>query len=234
MADMGVAAGGLAGKPPTDGSDAVRHWQAVHGAGDLQFAPLPPYRAEPTPQWLEALGRWLRAAFQPLARLLHALFEPLGRLIGISWPVMQWIGLGLLALGVLAGAAWLARPLLGWRPAGRANAPDWAPDAEAARALLGDAELLASQARYDEAVHLLLQRSVAHIEAARPGWLHPAATAREIASHPALPDRARAAFALIAGRVERSRYALRPLAEADWQAAREAYAAFALQSLAAA
>jgi hypothetical protein len=72
---------------------------------------------------------------------------------------------------------------------------------------------------------------VAHIAATRPEWLHPASTAREIAGLRPLPQRARDAFALIAARVEQSRYALRPLAAADWQAARAAYADFALQRL---
>ena len=71
------------------------------------------------------------------------------------------------------------------------------------------------------------------IAAARPDWVHPASTARELAALPALPDRARSAFGLIAARVERSRYALRALDAADWQAAREAYAAFALERIAA-
>jgi hypothetical protein len=40
-------------------------------------------------------------------------------------------------------------------------------------------------------VHLLLQRSVHHIAEARPDWLLPASTAREIAGFPG-PARARA------------------------------------------
>ena len=48
---------------------------------------------------------------------------------------------------------------------------------------------------------------------------------------PMLPRRARDAFSQIAVRVERSLFALRDLDAADWQAAREAYAAFALERL---
>jgi hypothetical protein len=43
-----------------------------------------------------------------------------------------------------------------------------------------------------------------------------------------LPDRARQAFGTIAGRVEASLFALRRLTMDDWQAARTAYADFAL------
>jgi hypothetical protein len=94
--------------------------------------------------------------------------------------------------------------------------------------LLEDADRLAQQGHYDEAAHLLLRRTCDQIRAAHPDWLHPASTAREIAALPALPGQARTAFAVIADRVEASRYALRALIEADWQAARAAYAQFAL------
>ena len=63
---------------------------------------------------------------------------------------------------------------------------------------------------------------------ARPDWLEPSSTAREIAALPALPQAARGAFAAIAVRVERSLFALRSLSAEDWHAARAAYADFAL------
>ena len=56
----------------------------------------------------------------------------------------------------------------------------------------------------------------------------PASTAREIAGLGALPQAARSAFGVIATLVERSRYALRPLGQPDWAAARAAYAGFAV------
>jgi len=73
---------------------------------------------------------------------------------------------------------------------------------------------------------------VGQIATARPEWIVPASTAREIASLPRLPERARRAFGVIAERVERSRFALRALAGEDWQAARAAYAEFALAEVA--
>ena len=87
---------------------------------------------------------------------------------------------------------------------------------------------MASQGRYDEATRLLLQRSVGQIAQARPDLVEPSSTAREIAAQPSLPANARSAFAVIADRVERSLFALRHLSEDDWQAARAAYADFAL------
>ncbi len=90
------------------------------------------------------------------------------------------------------------------------------------------ADRLAAEGRFDEATHLLLQRSVGQIAAARPDLVEPATTARELAAMGALPDAARTAFGTIAGRVERSLFALRALGADDWQAARAAYADFAL------
>ena len=111
--------------------------------------------------------------------------------------------------------------------------PAWAPARAEAEALLADADALAAAGKFDEAAHLLLRRSVTQIAQARPDWLAPASTAREIAALRQLPETARAAFAEITARVESSRYALRPLGSADWQVARAAYADFALQRLAA-
>ena len=53
-------------------------------------------------------------------------------------------------------------------------------------------------------------------------------TAREIATLQELSQAARGAFTTIAERVERSLFALRSLSADDWQAARAAYAEFAL------
>ena len=194
----------------------------MRASSDIQFAPLPPIQPPQTPDWLRLLDEWLRW-----------LFEPMGRALGLSWPVIEKI---LIVLAVL-GAAFLlwrlvVQPLLARRRKPKAAAAeDWAPGRANAAALLEDADRLAAEGRFGEAAHLLLQRSVHHIAEARPAWLHPASTAREIAALPQLPERARAAFAVIAGRVERSLFALRDLEAADWQAARSAYTDFALQEL---
>jgi hypothetical protein len=190
--------------------------------GEIQYAPVPPYKvpnSEP-PEWLVAIMGFIAK-----------LFEPLGHLLGTGWGAVEIV---LTVLAVL-GALWILWTLYQrWRLT-RALAVPIADtlviNRATALALLEDADALAAQGRYDEAVHLLLQRSVHHIAAARPDWLSPSSTAREIGLIPGLPTAARQTFAVIAREVERSLYALRALAAEDWQRARDAYAAFALQNI---
>lgn len=197
----------------------MRDWQALRADTDIQYAPLPPVQPPETPAWLKRLGEWL-----------EAVFKPLGEMLGLSWPVLEKVLIALVVLLALFILWRLLSPLLRMRKVA-APEPEWAPDQAMAVALLSDADRLAAEGRYGEAAHLLLQRSVHHIAEARPDWLLPASTAREIATLPLLPDRARAAFGEIARRVERSLFALRELDLADWQAVRAAYADFALQPL---
>lgn len=238
------------GTPPIEGSiaaqDALRDWEAVRASGDIQFQPLVPAKPPEVPQWLkdvqkwladlfEPLGKWFAELFGPVGRFLRSLFEPLARLLGISWPVFEKILIGLAVLGVLVLIWRIVAPLITARRGRQEEGAeaDWAPAHAAAVALLEDADRLAAEGRFGEAVHLLLQRSVSHIAEAQPDWLQPASTAREIAGLQLLPPAARQAFGVIAARVERSLFALRDLDAGDWQAARSAYADFALTRLAA-
>lgn len=214
-------------KPAIEGAtaaqDAASAWQKVHADPSIQFAPIDLNLKPPeTPGWLQALGNFLRG-----------LFEPVGRALGVSWPVLQWILLGLAVLFVLYAVWRFSEPLrLGWNKNGQvADKPEWHPDEAEALALLEDADALAAEGRFDEATHLLLRRSVQQIQTARPDWVRRASTAREIAGIAALPEKARTAFATISARVERSLFALRSLDANDWQAARAAYAEFALEHL---
>lgn len=203
--------------------DFTRDWQALRADGDIQFAPIAmPEPAEP-PGWLKAIGEFFEAIMGPLVEALAGL----GRLLGMSGQALMWLLLGLAVL-LVGFLIWRRFAPLASEGRHANESPDWAPDASEALVLLGDADRLAAEGRYDEATHLLLKRSVGQIAAARPGLLDPSTTAREIAALPALSDPARAAFAAIAGRVERSLFALRNLSAEDWQAARTAYADFAL------
>jgi hypothetical protein len=203
-----ATATGPAGAGARAASDAPRDWEAIRASSDIQFAPLPPMEPPQVPDWLAALGRFLQG-----------MFGPVGEWLGVGWPTVEK---GLIALAVL-----LVLVLRRLRRRAAEPQATWAPDRDEALALLEDADALAAAGRFDEATHLLLRRSVGQIGEARSDWVRPASTARELGSLAALPAAARAAFAVIAARVERSRFALRPLTEADWQTAREAYARFA-------
>jgi hypothetical protein len=191
---------------------------------DIQFAPIQiPERPE-TPGWLKSLSEFLEWLLSPLGDL----FSAIGRFVGVSGPLLMWVfvALAIVLVGVLVWRR--VAPLLARERPEQEALPDWVPATGDALTLLEDADRLADEGRYDEATHLLLKRSVGQIAAARPDLLEPSSTAREIAELPALSEAARGAFALIAGRVERSLFALRSLSAEDWNAARAAYAEFAL------
>lgn len=203
-------------------------WEAMHGDSSIQFAPVertPIEQQEPPeprePGWLENFFNWL-----------GNLFEPLGQMFGAAWPIVKWVMIAAAVAMLLYLLYRLLEPVFEFRVKRNVKPEeDWVPEREEALALLDDADRLAQEGRYDEATHLLLKRSVGQISAARPEWVEPSSTARELAALTALPEAARVAFGVIAERVERCLFALRPLALEDWQAARAAYADFALQKL---
>lgn len=218
---MTAAGGAIAGSNSAARDTAA--WREVRGDPAIQFAPVPPAPEPATPDWLLALGR-----------AIERLVRPLGELFGLDW---RWLLCVLVGLAV-AGAIWLSwtlaiAPWLARRggTADPADPQEWSPDRAAALALLDDADRLAGEGLFAEAAHLLLQRSVGQIAAARPEWLSVSTTAREIGRLAGLPERAKAAFAAIAGVVEAGRFALRPTGEPEWRAARAAYADFALADL---
>ncbi|HSG55106.1 MAG TPA: hypothetical protein VLA45_06595 [Paracoccaceae bacterium] len=189
--------------------------------GDIQFAPVD-IPVAPAPQPSEP--GWLANLFEWIANVL----EPLAGLAGGNWPVIKWVLLALV-VALLLYAVWrLIGPIVLAARVASDDDSGFVPDQTQALQLLEDADRLASEGRFDEATHLLLQRSVGQIAQARPDLIDPSSTAREISALPALPAKAAHAFATIAERVERSLFALRILSADDWHAARAAYAEFAL------
>ena len=193
-------------------------YRGVRADEDLQFAEVEMPEAEPPPDWLLDALEFLGRLFEPIAKFF----------VGI-WPVLMWV---LIALAVAFACYLIVRIVdpasLQARRKSQAT-DDWVPQEEEALALLEEADRLAAEGRFDEATHLLLKRSVGQIAAARPGLVEPSSTARELSAEPRLPEGARSAFGIIAARVERSLFALTALTRDDWQAARQAYADFALQ-----
>ncbi len=102
----------------------------------------------------------------------------------------------------------------------------WRPSRAAVAALLSEIDALAERGEYDEAVHLLLVRSVADINAFRPDLVRPHYSAREILSHPLLPEAARPAFRAIVQWVEKSYFAGLRVGKAGFDACRAAYMDF--------
>ncbi len=204
------------------GTGADESWDSIRADDSIQYAEL-----EIAPRELREPG-WLDAFF----RFLGEILSPIGQLFGAAWPVVQVILIATAVLMVLFLLYRLLAPLFAARVMPGGDTPgEWTPARAEALALLSDADRLAEAGQFDEATHMLLQRSVAQIGSARPGWVEPSSTARELAGLAALPEAARRTFAIIAERVERSLFALKPLARSDWETARSAYAEFALQSL---
>ena len=177
---------------------------------------FPEHKVEPTPKWMLNLSRFFDANWDGLRIVIYAL-------------------LGLLALYILYRLFPPFRDFVD-RTLGRMRAQkeedveeDWAPQASVAIGLLAEADQLATQGRYAEAVHLLLGRSIEDIGRRRPQLLKPALTARDIAQSPDLPEAARGAFTTIANVVELSHFGRRPVDASGWQQCRDAYSRFALR-----
>lgn len=189
--------------------------QTIAG-GEIQTAfPPPPPPPPPTPEWLKSLFDMIGSFFQWSAPAAKPLL---------------WVGVALLALFLLyhfvpAFARWVDN--LPFRRKGGDD--DTADDiglaeAGAARALLSEADALAAEGRFAEAVHLLLYRSVEDIDGRRPGLVKPAMTSRDLAEARDLPVVAQGAFSRIARAVEISLFGGRSIDANAWQQCRSAYA----------
>lgn len=166
-----------------------------------------------------------------------AWLEPLQDLLETIAPFFIYIFWGAVILGAaiilavifmeLRGVAWR----MPWQKdvAEETEQENWLPDRAVAEILLSEADALAASGRYDEAVHLLLHRSVADIAQRLPDFLRPSFTARDIAGSDALPALPRAAFDQMRIIVESGVFAQRPVDAGQWQEARQAYGRFAFR-----
>ena len=188
------------------------------------FANAPPPPKTELPAWLRAFLHWLGG----VARALGGVFGGLGS-------VLEWIFIGGLVVILALVLFFIVREIVRARwpgltrrkPRTRVAPVDWRPEASAARALLEEADRLAAEGDYAEAVHLILFRSIEDIEGRRPRLLRPAYTAREIADLEGLPEPARHTFAVIAYVVEHSFFGGREVDARGFAECRKAYEAFA-------
>ncbi len=151
------------------------------------------------------------------------------RSLGQLGPVIEFVFWGGIAVAVALVVWFVVRELRGLaiKPQTVIPPADWRPEPERARALLEEADGVAAAGRYDEAIHLLLFRSIDDISGRRPGAVRPALTSRDIAKLDQMPGRAQEAFARIAARVETSFFGGRPVGRDDFAQARVDYEAFA-------
>jgi hypothetical protein len=171
---------------------------------------------QPPPDWLQALAK-LIANIAPFFTYIF------------------WAGIAILAaLVVYAIVREVARRLPQSADAAKAEedvpVPAYRPATARARALLEEADRLAAEGRYGEAVRVLLHRSIEDMEEAYPTAIVPSMTSREISTLDYLSREGRTTFVKIAQAVERSLFAGRPLTQDHYTDCRSAYESFALEA----
>lgn len=184
------------------------------GSYQFEFSETPP--APEPPGWLDAVADALASVFGALGPLFSFIF---------------WAGLALIA----AGAAFLiGREIYRFAQKTKSREADdddaeekYSPAPALARALLEEADRLAAEGRFGDAVHVLLFKSIEDIQLHRPNHVKIAMTSREIAKIPILTSPAARSFARIAAAVEACHFAGKRIGEDVFADCREAYLNFA-------
>ncbi|MEE9272312.1 MAG: hypothetical protein V3U57_03470 [Robiginitomaculum sp.] len=110
--------------------------------------------------------------------------------------------------------------------------PTYHPDLETAKTLIKDADKLAAAGRFEEAVHMLLFRSIGDIERKRPHAIKRSLTSREISELSILTPKAKDGFTFIGRMVESSFFGGRRLGAQDYTRSKAAYENFAYEKIA--
>jgi len=206
-----VAATSLA-EPATDTALQNAH-QELRADRSYQFAfTKPPIPPEP-PKWLEPLSAFF------------------------AWisPALKWVFWGGVIL-ILGGFALLIFREISKTRFGLKNKKletkkpvlqMTQPGAEAAKILLEQADQLAKDGKFGEAVHLLLLRSIQDIEKHLPGAIRRSQTSREIELLDTIPPHPRSGFERIRQAVENSFFGTQSLGQPQYMSCRQAYEDFA-------
>jgi hypothetical protein len=219
--------------PAVDQDFASAH-QALKADPAIQFDLTPAPPPPKPPAWLEDFLDWLGRSMKPVERF----FDWIGAMMPDA-PLARFLLWTVLAIAAATLLALLYMRLRHgrWRlPWGKgetaefiaAEEEEWRPETAPVRSWLEEADALARQGRFAEAIHHLLLRSVEDIARHRPQLVRPALTSRELSASAGIPAAARDLFAAIARLVERSLFGGREAGRTDWEKARAAYADFAL------
>lgn len=160
--------------------------------------------------------------------------EPLAQILRFIAPVLYYVFWAGVIVGVALIVYTIVLEVMRRLPQTRTEeaTPEDAPVAQyrpttaKAHALLEEADRLAREGRFGEAVRVLLHRSIEDMEEAFPAAIVPSMTSREIEGIEHLSDGGRITFVKIARAVEASLFAGRPLSADQYADCRTAYESF--------
>lgn len=210
-----------------------RAYHALRADSSVQFNLVAQNAPPKLPPWLEAILRAIGHTLEAVGRI----FQWIGSFFPAA-PVARFLLWAVIAVAA-AALAWALyhRIRYGeWRFRLRHAAAvgqveieeEWVPSETHAHSWLEEADALAGEGLFAEAIHRLLFRSVEDVARRRPALVRPALTSRELAAAEGVPGRARELFSHIARLVERSLFGGRAVDEADWLSARQAYSDFVM------
>jgi hypothetical protein len=178
------------------------------------FQPVAEPAPQPSADWIEAIARFLEA----IAPFLTYVF---------------WAGLALIASLILYAVFkdvlarnWSRKPKASEAAPAPVEAPKFRPTIERARALLEEADRLAREGRFGEAVRVILHHSIDDMEQALAIIIPLSMTSREIAGLSQLSEQGRSVFGKIARAVELSLFGERPLTRDHYFECRREYEVF--------
>ena len=172
---------------------------------------LPPQQLEQCRLHVRSCGACRRRV---LAEAPEQLLFDLGPLAEVL-RVLVWAGA---VVGAVLAAMYVAQRLF---PGALGDPPFEEPGAELSPALsdapLRDAQALAREGRFAEAIHVLLLRTFEQLLRGRGIALAPGWTSREVLERASYPGQAREALAGLVGAVETCTFAGRPASEEDYR-----------------